>query len=73
MATRKRVSNRPVLVVNGKKISESKVRDVILEEIALERKAQDLREAILRERLEELIGDAGYAARRRDNWYRLVE
>ena len=49
MATRKRVSNRPVLVVNGKKISESKVRDVILEEIALERKAQDLHEAILRE------------------------
>ena len=50
MATRKRVANRrPVLVVNGMKIAESRVRDVILEEIALERKAQDLHEAILRE------------------------
>ena len=28
---------------------------------------------LAKEQIEELIGDAGYAARRRDNWYRLVE
>ena len=28
---------------------------------------------LAKEQIEELIGDAGYEARRRDNWYRLVE
>jgi hypothetical protein len=49
MATRKFVSKRPALKVGSRKISESKVRDVILEEIALEMKANQLQEAILRE------------------------
>ena len=50
MAIRKRVSSRhPVLVVNGTKISENRVRDVILEELALEHKANRLQQDILRE------------------------
>ena len=28
---------------------------------------------LAKEQIEELIGDAGYEARRRDNWYRLVD
>jgi len=50
MATRKRISSRrPALVVNGTKISENRVRDVILEELALEHKANKLQQDILRE------------------------